>query len=433
MASGGFSTPQKARQMRRKGKNYPVAIKNNKGVTKYVNMTPEEAEEFYAENPDRFLGANRWIKEDDHNAKKNFLKNMRKWIEDENVPEDPPPKPKPAPTTTDQEGGVAEGVDQADEAEVGFFTGKTAEQKKQDEEKAKREKEAAADRATEIVKNEIIPQRALEDRGVLGGPTRTEGVGIEGTEKVKLVWALPSYITQAQRGFLQPLLSPTGTHMVLEFPYTPTINMGHGAAYGSYDLTHSVYQQQYYMNTQNPQIDMTAMFTANTQKDAAHTMAALHFLKSMVKSQFGQSNPDGSRNENAGTPPPVLRFSAYGALNFKNTPVVIRNVNFTYPEDTDYVGMVFNKEGWVYLGDFYDLQAGYQKQKSDKLNEIQNQVNQGTEFFNETKDVPGGASYIPTLFMVSLGLTVQTVPTKVRTEWNWDDYMQGSVLYKGYP
>ena len=95
--------------------------------------------------------------------------------------------------------------------------------------------------------------------------------------------------------------------------------------------------------------------------------------------------------------------------------------------------MVFNKEGWVYLGDFYDLQAGYQKQKSDKLNETQNQVNQGTEFFNETKDVPGGASYIPTLFMVSLGLTVQTVPTKVRTEWNWDDYMQGSVLYKGYP
>ena len=315
-----------------------------------------------------------------------------------------------------------------------FLQGKTPEQKKQEEEKAKREKEAEADRATEIVRNDVVPEVAALERGEASNVAGAKGIGVEGTEKVKLTWRIPSHITQAQRGFLQPLLNASGTHLVLEFPYSPTINIGHQASYGSYELTHSNYQQQYYMMTANPQIDMTAQFTANTKQDAAHAMASLHFLKSMMKSQFGQNDPSGERNEYAGMPPPVCEFTAYGALNFRNTPVIIRSVNYTYPEDTDFVGMVFNESGYVFVGDFYDKNAGYQQQKNDKLNELQSQFNAGTEGpDNEIKNVPGGASYIPTLFLISIGLTVQLAPSRVRTQWNWDEYMQGNILYKGYP
>ena len=46
---------------------------------------------------------------------------------------------------------------------------------------------------------------------------------------------------------------------------------------------------------------MTALFTANTKQDAVSWQVP-HFLKSMMKSLFGQNDPRGERNEYAGMP-----------------------------------------------------------------------------------------------------------------------------------
>ena len=45
----------------------------------------------------------------------------------------------------------------------------------------------------------------------------------------------------------------------------------------------------------------------------------------------------GEQDEDKGTPPPILLFSAYGKNNFQNFPCVIGNVSYTYDSEIDYV------------------------------------------------------------------------------------------------
>jgi len=132
-------------------------------------------------------------------------------------------------------------------------------------------------------------------------------------------------------GILKPLsFSPNQLGVI--FPYTPTIMIAHAANYGTYDIPGSVYQQNYYMNTSNPTISITALFSANTIEEAKYTAAAIHFFKTCTKSDFGSQAGD-----TAGTPPPILKFSCYGSVHASNVPVILRSFNYTLPEDTDYV------------------------------------------------------------------------------------------------
>ena len=131
-----------------------------------------------------------------------------------------------------------------------------------------------------------------------------------------------------QFGIQQPLAKEGG----IIFPLTPTIQMSHNANYGTYDVAGSIAQQNYYMNTPNPSMSVTAMFASNTLEEAKYTLAALQFLKTCTKSDFGSQ-----RITTAGTPPPILKFSCYGTVHAKNVPVVLRSFTYTLPEDTDYV------------------------------------------------------------------------------------------------
>lgn len=129
-------------------------------------------------------------------------------------------------------------------------------------------------------------------------------------------------------GLLFPLQSDEG----VVFPYTPTIMMSHSANYGTYDIPGSNYQQNYYINSNNPTVSVTAMFSSNTLEEAKYTAAAIQFFKMASKSEHGIRA--GAR---AGTPPPILKFNAYGVAHAKNIPCVLRSFNYTLPEDTDYV------------------------------------------------------------------------------------------------
>ena len=108
-------------------------------------------------------------------------------------------------------------------------------------------------------------------------------------------------------GLLAPLLDTSGKKLGVEFPLTPTIQMSHSANYGTYDVTGSIYQQNYYINTPNPPMSITALFPANTVDEALYSVAALHFFKSCTKSDFGSQ-----AGATAGTPPPILKFTCYG-------------------------------------------------------------------------------------------------------------------------
>tara|TARA_B110000093_G_C12856953_1_gene361773 strand:- start:303 stop:926 length:624 start_codon:yes stop_codon:yes gene_type:complete len=177
-------------------------------------------------------------------------------------------------------------------------------------------------------------------------------------------------------GILKELANVNG----IIFAYTPAMmQAAFSANYGTYDTTHSVYQQQYYVNTPNPTISMQAYFVSNTIEEAKYNIACLHFLKTMTKMDYG------STAALAGTPPPILHFSAYGEYNYKNVPVVVSGVDYTFADDADLV----------------------------------------------TVDVDGSPISIPTSFAVSITMMMQQNPEKVSREFSFANYASGAALKNG--
>lgn len=115
------------------------------------------------------------------------------------------------------------------------------------------------------------------------------------------------------------------------FPFTPNISVAHQVEYSQYDLVHTNYQQNAYSKTRNPAIQISGMFASQTPEEAAYTVGVMHFLRVVTKMHFGTTDTD------AGTPPPVLEFSAYGTYNFKKVPVLLGDFNFVYEDGIDYV------------------------------------------------------------------------------------------------
>lgn len=115
------------------------------------------------------------------------------------------------------------------------------------------------------------------------------------------------------------------------FPFTPTINYQHQSEYSQYELVHSNYAINSFVKSRPGNIQISAPFHHQTTNEAIYTVAVMHFLKVCSKMNFGANDSD------AGTPPPLLEFSAYGPINFERVPVFIGSYSFSYPEDVDYV------------------------------------------------------------------------------------------------
>jgi len=118
------------------------------------------------------------------------------------------------------------------------------------------------------------------------------------------------------------------------FPYTPNISVAHTAEYAQYDLVHTNYQQQAFSRSRNPTIQITGTFINQTPREAKYTIGVMHFLRVVSKMHYGINDDD------AGTPPPVLDFSAYGTYNFYKVPVLVSSFNFIYEDGVDYIETV---------------------------------------------------------------------------------------------
>ena len=123
------------------------------------------------------------------------------------------------------------------------------------------------------------------------------------------------------------------------FPYTPIISSSMTTEYSQYDLVHSNYPIQSFIRHRPGNINITAQFVNQTIEDAQYTAGVLHFLSVVMKMHFG------TRDTNAGTPPPLLEFYAYGLTNFNRVPVFVSNFSTTYPDDVDYVSFNVNTTG----------------------------------------------------------------------------------------
>ena len=114
------------------------------------------------------------------------------------------------------------------------------------------------------------------------------------------------------------------------FPFTPTILLGHSANYSQIAPTHTNYPYNAYENSQVDNMTITGEFYSENNKDAEYWVAVLHFLRSVTKMYYGDSNPQGN-------PPPVCRLNGYGPHVLNNIPIVVQNFTTDLPADVDYI------------------------------------------------------------------------------------------------
>ena len=126
------------------------------------------------------------------------------------------------------------------------------------------------------------------------------------------------------------VLSPLASTGGILFPYTPTVSISHSAQYAGQHPTHSNYIQYSYNASAVDSITVDGYFTANDPDEATYVMAVIHFLRSAYKMFYGADRL-------AGTPPPVLRFSGHGSLNYNSVPVVLQQFAEIMPADRDYI------------------------------------------------------------------------------------------------
>ena len=169
------------------------------------------------------------------------------------------------------------------------------------------------------------------------------------------------------------------------WPYTPTINTNITVEYATTGIVNSPYQYNNYIRGQAPSLTVSGQFSANTVQEATLLLAIIHFLRSVTKQRFGQSD------YLPGAPPPVCYFTAYGKYMYKNVPVVVQSFNMDLPETVDY----------VYVPNPYE---------------------------SNREDTTG----VPTLMTISITFLIQYRPSDVRKEFNMRDFTQGKLSNKGY-
>ncbi len=125
--------------------------------------------------------------------------------------------------------------------------------------------------------------------------------------------------------------SPLGTHRGILFPYQPDITYQQSVTYSPYDMAHTNYTFNAYRNTPSPSIQLNAQFASVTDEEGEYTLGVIHFLRSITKMFFGKNQV----NPVAGTPPPVLEFSAFGTEQFYKIPVVVGSFSVNFDSNVD--------------------------------------------------------------------------------------------------
>lgn len=122
-------------------------------------------------------------------------------------------------------------------------------------------------------------------------------------------------------------------------PYNPLLNIQYDANYSTQQPLHSNFQYPFYQSSTFNSFSASFTLTSNTQKEARYTLACHHFLRTCTK-MVQAGSTDFTANNKVGSPPPVLKFSAYGNEMFNNIPVVLTSYNFTLENEQIMINVI---------------------------------------------------------------------------------------------
>ena len=151
-------------------------------------------------------------------------------------------------------------------------------------------------------------------------------------------------------------------------------------------------------------IQITGVFTAQTNEEARYMLAVFKFLRAATMIEYGTK---AAQQGKAGTPPPVLRFNYMGAHMFNNTPVVVAAVNYVLEDTLDYV----------------EVQLPGSRANSNKI--IKNAEGLITIPTDQR-------TYMPTRVNITTTLQIQPNPKDVRDNFSLEDFKNGNLIGKGF-
>lgn len=217
-------------------------------------------------------------------------------------------------------------------------------------------------------------------------------------------------------GLLKPLRATNG----MVWPYQPTITYQQDVTYTNIDLIHVNQEMYAYTRTNALKFTVDGQFSVQNQSEGLYALACLHYMRTVTKMWFGQNDA------NAGTPPPVLLFDAYGQYMFNQLPVIVTSFSVTLPNDIDYVpvDLANASASSGYTAGQATTPSLTSFAKLANLTDMSAQVNQ--------QDLNSGAGYIwlPAVFNINVSMTVQNTPSRLR-QFNLDAFRSGSLMQGG--
>ena len=178
------------------------------------------------------------------------------------------------------------------------------------------------------------------------------------------------------------------------FPYTPTFTYTQGVDYMNLQLVHSNTDYMAYTRTPSVKISISGKFTVQNQREGQYSLAAIHFLRTVSKSYFGEIDVKTGK---AGLPPPVLVLSGYG------------NFMFGQSGGTGGLKVILTNHSWTF---------------DDTVDTIPISVS-GSAIGNVSV---GGTVRLPSMFTIQCDLTVIQTPARMRTVFSFDAFASGKLM-----
>ena len=224
--------------------------------------------------------------------------------------------------------------------------------------------------------------------GVSGNTKSNAGasfVTASGTKDWRVKLSFPAKWPTPQEGDLMAPLEHSGG---LVYPTNPTVMIQQHAEYNSLQPVHTNYPYWAYQNSSVGRITITGQFYVQNAMEARYWVACIHYLRCVTKMHYGGNTPD------AGSPPPRVKFNAYGDHVFNNVPVIVQDFTFDSPADVDYIS------------------CGYENSRFS--------------------GAPGGSggidtekvSYAPTMSLLTISIVPQYTRKEI-SEFNFNEFIKG--------
>jgi hypothetical protein len=161
--------------------------------------------------------------------------------------------------------------------------------------------------------------------------------GSVGATEVSAMLGKAAKVSGGTQSFAVKLVSKVNPSDYVRFKVMPTISESRNASYSDVQIAHHPGVIIKYDHTSSRAWGLSQIkLISRTVAEATENQRTLNLMRSWLMPYYGYGTEIENKNM-LGAPPDVLMFSAYGEQNIANIPVVLESMNFSWPNDVDYI------------------------------------------------------------------------------------------------